>query len=215
LSKVIIIRENKSKIAVDVVLLPSDEMTDKAIEANAELVEKFGRQIVLNKENCLPHISLAMGCIDETHISSIEKVLQTIVEASPLGDLKVIGVRISRNARGEKVSVFELERTNELQSLHEKVMKRLAPFFSYDVTADMICGDEEVAETTLLWIKDYAEKAGFANFLPHITIGYGQVKEQPAPVVFAASKLALCHLGNHCTCRKVLVSIDLPGKNLR
>lgn len=198
-----------ARIAVDVVLLPSDEMMDKAIEANAELVEKFGRGIVLDKRTCLPHISLAMGCIDEMDISSVEKVLQVIAEESPLGDLKFIGVRSSTNARGEKVSVFELEKTKELQSFHEKVMKRVAPFFSYDVTDDMIYGDEEVAETTLLWIKNYADKAAFANFLPHITIGYGQVQKKPAPIAFTAAKLALCHLGNHCTCRTVLISIDL------
>ena len=57
-----------NKIAVDVVLLPSDEMTDRAIRANTELVEKFGSEIVLNKKNCLPHISLAMGCINERDV---------------------------------------------------------------------------------------------------------------------------------------------------
>jgi hypothetical protein len=36
-----------SRIAVDVVLLPDEAMTDKAIEINAELVKKFGNEIVL------------------------------------------------------------------------------------------------------------------------------------------------------------------------
>ena len=198
-----------AKIAVDVVLLPSDEMTDRAIEANADLVEKFGREIVLNKENCLPHISLAMGCIVEEDIRPIEKVLESVAKESPLGNLKAIGIRTSTNVKGELVSVFEIEKTRELQSLHEKVMKKVAPYFSYDATSDMIYGDEEVAETSLLWIENYPEKASFANFLPHITIGYGEVAGQSFPIEFAVSKFALCHLGNHCTCRKVLTSIDL------
>lgn len=197
--------------AVDVVLLPSDKMTDRVIEANAELVEKFGREIVLNKENCLPHISLAMGCITEGDIASIEKVLESVAKESPLRNLKVIGIRTSTNARGEQVSVFEIAKTRELQSLHEKVMKQVTPYFNYDVTSDMIYGDEEVAQTTLLWIENYAEKASFANFLPHITIGYGKIAGQSFPIEFAVSKLALCHLGNHCTCRKILASIDLES----
>ena len=200
-----------AKIAIDVVLLPSDEMTDRAIEANAELVEKFGREIVLNKENCLPHISLAMGCIVERDIASIEKVLESVAKESPLGDLKVIGIPTSTNARGEQVSVFEIAKTKELQALHEKVMKKVTPYLSYDVTSDMIYGDEQVAQTTLLWIENYAEKSSFANFLPHITIGYGQIAGQSFPIQFAVSKLALCHLGNHCTCRKILASIDLES----
>lgn len=195
--------------AVDVVLLPSEAMMDMAIEANAELVGKFGEKIVLNKEDCLPHISLAMGCIDEGDIASIEKVLETIAEESSLGGLTVTGIRTTTNSKDEKVSVFELEKTSELQSLHEKVMEKLAPYFSYDVTSDMIYGDEEVGESTLLWIKNYAEKASFGNFLPHITIGYGEIERVTFPITFAASKLALCYLGNHCTCRKIVAAIKL------
>ncbi|HUS73133.1 MAG TPA: hypothetical protein VMY06_08710, partial [Sedimentisphaerales bacterium] len=96
-----------------------------------------------------------------------------------------------------------------LQSLHEKVMDKLEPYLSSNVTEDMIYGGEEVAETTLLWIKKYREKVSFENFFPHITIGYGQIENHSLPVSFVASELALCHLGNHCTCRKILVSIGL------
>jgi hypothetical protein len=70
----------------------------------------------------------------------------------------------------------------------------------------MIYGDQEVAESTLLWIKNYREKVSFENFFPHITIGYGQIESRVPQIIFAPSELALCHLGNHCTCRKVLVS---------
>ena len=76
---------------------------------------------------------------------------------------------------------------------------------------DMIYGDQEVAESTLLWIKNYREKVSFENFFPHITIGYGQVESRVPQIIFAPSELTLCHLGNHCTCRKVLVSIKLKG----
>ena len=195
--------------AVDVVLLPEEVMMDKAIEANAELLEKSARKIVLNKENCLPHISLAMGCIDEGSIAAIQKILEKIAEENPLGDLNVIGIITSTNAGGEKVSVFELEKTKELQSLHEKLMNKLAGYLSNDVTADMIYPSGEVSQSTLLWIKNYREKSSFVNFRSHITIGYGQISGLSFPIKFTAAALALCHLGNHCTCRDVLVSIEL------
>jgi len=198
--------------AVDVVLLPSEAMMDKAIEANAKLVERYGRKIVLNKEDCLPHISLAMGSIDERDIPTIEKVLAEIAKESSLGDLRVTGIRTTGNSKGEKVSVFEVEKTKELQLLHEKVTEELAPYLSADATEDMIYGEEKVSESTLLWIKNYGEKTSFANFYPHITTGYGEIENLEVPIRFAASKLALCHLGNHCTCRKVLVSIELGSE---
>jgi 2'-5' RNA ligase len=197
------------KKAVDVVLLPDEAMTARAVEINSELVKRFGTKIELNKKNCLPHISLAMGCLEEIDIASVEKVLEEIAKETSLPDLKVVGVRTSENSKGEKVSVFEVEKTSRLQSFHEKVMDKLTPYLSSDVTKDMICGGEEVAQTTLLWIKNYREKSSFENFFPHITIGYGQIENHSLPLSFAASELALCHLGNHCTCRKVLVSVGL------
>ena len=197
------------RIAVDVVLLPDEAMMARAIELNAELVKKFGNKIELNKENCLPHISLAMGCVEEADIPSVEKVLEAIAKETSFGDLKVVGIRASGNSKDQTVSVFEVEKTTQLQSLHEKVMDKLTPYLSSDVTEDMIYGDQKVAESTLLWIKNYREKVSFENFFPHITIGYGQIENHSLPITFAASELALCHLGNHCTCRKILLSIGL------
>jgi 2'-5' RNA ligase len=205
------VESDMSRVAVDVVLLPDELMTDRVIEINAELVKKFGAEIVLNKDSCLPHISLAMGCIEEKDIESVGKILEAIVREIPPGNLKVLGIRNSENSKGETVSVIEVERTSQLQSLHEKVMEKLTPYLSSDVTADMIYGNEEVAASTLMWIENYRQNSSFENFFPHITIGYGQTQFQMQPATFAASKLALCHLGNHCTCRKILVSIELEG----
>jgi 2'-5' RNA ligase len=206
-----------AKIAVDAVLLPSDELMDKAIEANRELLKRCADKIVLDKESCLPHISLAMGCIGEKDIADIEKVLWKIAKQYSLEQLSVIDIHVGTNSAGEKVSVFRIERTKTLQFLHEEIMRRLAPYFSYDVTADMILSPAEVGESTLLWIKNYPEKSSFENFFPHITIGYGEIgghsfgsrEAGSLPIKFTASKLALCHLGNHCTCRKILASAEL------
>ncbi|MBA7695877.1 hypothetical protein ES703_104517 [subsurface metagenome] len=200
-----------AEIAVDVVLLPSEEMADKAIAANKELLKQCADKIVLDKENCLPHISLAMGCIDERDIADIEKVLQAIAKQSSLGQLNVIGIHTGTNSAGEQVSVLQIERTEALQSLHEEVMRRLAPYFNYDVTVDMVLSPPMASESTLAWIKSYSEKSSFDKFSPHITIGYGEINDYSFPIKFTASKLALCHLGNHCTCRRILASAELKG----
>ncbi len=228
-----------AEIAVDVVLLPSEEMADKAIAANKELLKQCADKIVLDKENCLPHISLAMGCIDERDIADIEKILQAAAKQSSLGQLNIIGIHTGTNSAGEKVSVFQIEKTEALQSLHEEVMQKLAPYFSYDVTADMVLSPPMAGESTLAWIKNYPEKSSFEKFSPHITIGYGEINDYSFPpqgvlrkstgrltaeslelrtIKFAVStarcpveKLALCHLGNHCTCRKILASAELKS----
>jgi len=200
-----------ARIAVDVVLLPSDEMTDYAIEVNRELLKTFDNKIILNYENCLPHISLAMGCIDEKDISDIEKILRDIAKKYSFRELRVVDICAETIPTGKKVSGFKIEKTKELQLLHEEVMQRLAPYLTYDVIIDMVFSPPEVEEATLFWIRNYPEKSSFENFSPHITIGFGETDKVEVPIKFAASKLALCHLGNHCTCRKVLVSTELEN----
>ncbi len=194
------------KKAVDIVLLPDDAATEVAVSANAELVKRFGEKIVLNKTNCLPHISLAMGCIDEANISTAKGILEKIAARHRLGRLRVIGVYTSADSEGRKVSVFVVEKTQQLQRLHEEIMTRLEPYLSYEVSREMLF-DSQVKETTLSWIRSYRAKSSFANFLPHITIGYGQPTDTNLPIEFTASRLAMCHLGNHCTCRKVLAAV--------
>ena len=200
-----------AKIAVDVVLLPSEAMTNRAIEANKRLLQQNADRIILDKENCLPHISLAMGCMDGRHIADIEKILKSVADRYNPGRLSVVGVNIGTNSLGEKVSSFQVEKTKRLLLLHKQVMRRMTPYFSYNVTAEMVLSPPATGESTLLWIKNYPEKSAYENFFPHITIGYGQLDDFSFTAEFVASKLALCHLGNHCTCRKVLAVAELES----
>lgn len=198
------------KIAVDAVLLPSEEVAARAIEANRELLKQCPGKIVLDTEGCLPHISLAMGCVEGKDIAHIRPILQELAGKHRLGALVSVGIHMGTNSAGEKVSVLELKRTDTLQSLHEEVMLRLACWFSYDVTAEMLLSPPVAGESTLHWIRDYRAKSSFRMFFPHITLGYGQLEHFPFPAEFTAPRLALCHLGNHCTCRKIIVSAEFP-----
>lgn len=199
-----------AKIAVDVVLLPSQEMMDEAIEANRALSGQWTDKITLNRTDCLPHISLAMGCIEETDVAKVGKTLLTVARSYPPGPLTVGGIRVGTDAAVREVSVFEVGITEQLQSLHEAVMREMAPYFSYRVTADMLLDEPAADDPTLQWIRDYPEKSSFENFFPHITIGFGRLAaELPLPIRFHATQLALCHLGNHCTCRKTIASVGV------
>ena len=197
-----------TKIAVDAVLLPSEEVAARAIEANTELLKQCPGKIILAREGCLPHISLAMGCIDSGNIANIAGILQKLAETRPPGTLINAGIRVETNSAGEKVSVLGLEKTETLQLLHEEVMHELEPYFGHDVTAEMVLSPPAAGESTLCWIRDYPRKSSFERFLPHITLGYGQLDDFSLPSEFTARSLALCHLGNHCTCRKILASAE-------
>ncbi len=196
-----------SGTAVDVVLLPDQTMMDFCITANAELVKKFGSKIVLNKNDCLPHISLMMGCINREDAARIGELLQPLAAISPKR-LKLVGIQKSTNFSGETVSVLHLERSGRLQVLHEKICEAVRSYFTCETGEDMIAGGQ-VSPSTLQWIKSYPIKSSHSNFSPHITIGCGDLPDRSLPSHFAVSHLALCHLGNHCTCTKVLWSTEI------
>ena len=99
--------ESPDKIAVDVVLLPPDEIMEKAIAVNQALINTFNNKIILDKQNCLPHISLAMGCIEKEDIAEIDTVLKDIADMfSPIA-LTISDISTGTIPTGEKVSGFE------------------------------------------------------------------------------------------------------------
>ncbi len=189
-----------AKIVVDVVLLPSETIADTTVEANRRLSD---RRITLSKESCLPHISLAMGCIEQENICRIEGILSEIAEQFAADPLRIAGIHLGTNSLGERVSSLQIERTKAIQSLHEELMQKLKPYVGYDVTADMLL-TPPISESTLRWITEFPNKSAYANFFPHITIGYGEIGVFSFPAEFSVSKLALCRMGNHCTCCEVL-----------
>jgi hypothetical protein len=196
-----------SIIAADIVLLPEETMTDYAITVNAELIKRFGSEIVLNKKDCLPHISLAMGCINQKDVIKIGESLKPLAAIAPRR-LKLAGIQRTTSFSGEIVSVLQVERSNQLQNLHEKICKAIKPWFTYEAEEEIIAGGQ-AGPSTLQWIRNYSVKSSHFNFSPHITIGYGDLQDRELPADFAVSHLVVCHLGNHCTCAKILWSAEI------
>ena len=198
-----------SKIAIDVVLLPSESMTEKAIEVNQKLLQQYSSKIVLNKENCFPHISLCMGVIDENDIPAVTKILAEIGKQFSALNLTATNLPTHIIPTGDKVADFQIQTTEKLQLLHELIMKKLSQFLTYDVSADMLFVPPAIEEVTFYWIKNYPNKLSFDKYKPHITLGFGEITDIELPIQFTSSKLALCQLGNYCTCKKILVSTEL------
>jgi len=197
-------------IAVDVVLLPEPAVTDLAIEANKRLLLQCPDKIVLSSDTCLPHISLAMGCIAQRSVEPISEILRSIAESRPIDKIPVAGMFVGKNATGLNVSSVVLEPSDAIRSLHEEIMVQIEQYVHYAVTAEMLIDPDEIRQSTLQWIRNYRKKSSFANFFPHITLGYGWLDKCPLPSEITPSKLALCRLGNHCTCRRVLAAVELP-----
>ena len=199
-----------NKIAIDVVLIPPDDIIQLAIDINKTFPETSAENYVLNAETCIPHITLLMGFITREQVPEVGRKLETLAEKFSALNLTITHAKSSVRPDGKVLSVFGIEKTPELQKLHETILNEMSSIFTYDgVEKEMFYTPPPVNEVPMFWVSGFAKTSVRENYHPHITLGVGEPKQEIAPVQFTASKIVLCHLGNHCTCRNVLWSASL------
>lgn len=197
-------------IACDVVLLPPEDVQEIAVELNRKHSGGSREGITLDKKKCLPHITLAMGCIDENDVDAAGKILSGIAASFP-------PIHMRAAPAGERRPWIRIEKSRDIELMHELVMIRMEPFLSFKVSSDMVYreDDEVINDMTLDYIRKFHTDSCYENYIPHITVGTEEMDIDTKTFDFISDTLALCHLGNYCTCRKVLNSHTLagPGKD--
>jgi hypothetical protein len=109
------------------------------------------------------------------------------------------------------VMSLDVDANEDLQKLHESLFETFVPLITRNATAaDMYDGPSSNA-ASLNWINNFVDQSSYENFEPHITIGYLKNKgiTEIEPISFTASRIAICHLGNYCTCRRILTEVFL------
>ena len=199
-----------NKIAIDVVLIPPDNVIQLAIDINKTFPETGAENYVLDAKTCIPHITLLMGLITREQIPEVGRKLGVLAEKFSALNLTITHAKSSARPDGKVLSGFEIEKTAELQKFHETILNEMSSIFTYDgVEKEMFYTPPPVNEVPMFWVQGFAKTSVRENYKPHITLGVGEPKQEITPVQFTASKLALCHLGNYCTCRNVLWSASL------
>lgn len=209
----------RTEIAFDIALIPDKLIIDLATKYNHNLSKvKDGTYPMFAPENnfgkgCLPHITLAQGFVIEKEIERLGECLETIVlKNSPL-NLKITHA-YSRALPNSLIGVgLAVQNNQELQVLHEKIMLSISPFTSYEGSISTLYRPEgeQLDETSLYWIKNFRDQS-FERFEPHITLGIGEPVNLNKQIDFYVNKIIIAHLGNYCTCRKILYSINLKFK---
>jgi hypothetical protein len=186
-----------SKIAIDVALLPPDEIMDKAIAINSQ----HGPRFSLNKEDRLPHITLSQAVVKVSDLGEAEAKLQAIAsEFSPL--------RLTARLAERPSILFEISPTKQLQDLHEAIMDSFKKLVFYDAKTEYFY-DDVVRESSLDWVRNFRTDAAYKKYYPHISLAVTKPVKGQHKVSFAVNRLTICQLGNYNTCRKILVEIKL------
>ena len=188
-----------AKIAIDIVLIPSKDISEKMISMSHQLFDENRNDIVLlNPKTCIPHISLAMGCVEKEDLDKIaEKVKKISSKMFPLN------LKFSEGYVFDEIFGLVIEKSLKIQELHEHIVNALNPYLK-TATRGALYQNPKPTEKTIQWVMKYNDDCTFANFFPHLTIGQGELKNINLPIRFTTYDIAICHLGRYCTCRKIL-----------
>lgn len=190
-------------------MLPSEEIIQEAIKLNLSLTIKFPDETVqFNKKDCIPYISLLMGALDADNIDKSRQILISIVKGSKPLKLEIDKIDLGIDPKDFITSTFHIKKTKELQALHETIIDNFSNLIFNNTKLENFFDYKNVEPGIVTYVNSFKEKSSFENYNPHITIGFGKI-ELKVPQYFEASRLAICHLGNNGTCRKILTEINL------
>lgn len=194
------------KIAIDVVLLPPEEVMDICIEVNKGVKDKL---FVMSKKDFIPHNSLCMGVIDENELPKVFKVLQKL--KPELKPIPITIKSIDRASGTRKSDWFKIEKNDILQRTHEKIVRALKPILEFQ-SNDLDILYRKPGEKVGTIPRTLSE--GYLNFSlekynPHITLGGREARWKTFPMNYLATEMAVFHAGDHISCRKLLFKLDL------
>ena len=195
------------KFAINIALLPPEEVMKLAKSINKKLIENDD-MINFVDGTSIPHATLCIGGIKEEDLPKLGKILEEISKESAPIELTITGTSVHINPTdNSKGSGFVVANTRELQKLHEEVVRRCKALFVDVSTTDMYPGSTRASSAE--HANKFLEIDCFELYKPHITLGVGEADSINKRITFTVKRLAICHLGNWCTCRKILFETEL------
>jgi len=197
---------SKGKIAIDVVLLPPDDVMDICIEVNKKIKDKL---FVLKKDDFVPHNSLCIGVVEEKKLPDVFAALTKLKDK-----LKPVPITIKAIERAfglRKSDGFNIEKNELLIKTHIMILTALKPlleFQSGDLTI-LFRKKGETVSTIPRVLQDGYLNFSLDNYHPHITLGGKGAQWDYFPINCLAHRLAVFHAGEHVTCRKLLFEMPL------
>ncbi len=199
----------------DVVLLPSQELATKAINASRQTKE-YESFFTLEDGKFYPHTSLYMFQLNETDISKVEVVLTNIAKST-----RAVAARATAYRLGEGFGVGyvgpEYELTDELSTLQDKVIEAVNTLRAGMRESD-VRKMQDAEGLKLENLQKYGYPAIGDLFRPHITLT--RLKDHNPKVLEALpqdvstfngvfDRLGLFEMGENGTCIRKIAEFPL------
>lgn len=202
--------------AVDIAILVPEPLWGLAIALSRQINEG---DFHLNEVDILPHITLAMGFVEDVEVAR-KKVEEIVRNFAPI---ELVAERLEGR-------YLVIKKVAELEKLHRQITVQTDFVKPNDFSgAYFVKPGEEISEETKEYTANFKLKNSFGNYVPHITLYWDEEIVKPfdfaqgksakikvqnfrLPVKFTVDKISICQLGEKNTCRKVLAKLRL-GKS--
>ncbi|MFA6486319.1 MAG: hypothetical protein WCT40_03055 [Candidatus Magasanikbacteria bacterium] len=194
-------------IAIDIALFPPGDITSICIKVNNRAIKNGHQGVLLNRVDNFPHISLFMGAVKYSDLGLIDRDLQLIMgQFNPIVGVVSRLYSKAKDSAGIPMYYFDIKNTKQLQHLHELIVKKIRKYVCGPATQSMFYKNKnEKISRGWKFVSNYLKNSSFIKFNPHITLRTDHAKFRgKLPIKFNARRIAICHLGDHCTCRKIL-----------
>ena len=207
-----------NSIAIDVLLIPSEEMYAQSLQLNA-LINQNSPETIKLDENHMPHITLLQCFIKEEDLPNVinalevNNVFEGLFKTIKNDSLKAERLFYNED-KEESFSMIAVEKSDFLLKIHEKIIELVQPYTVKNGSQISFIQNPDgssISESTITYVPEFVEKHSYDNYEPHISLGVAQTKLLDSlaenvfkPIQFKAASLSVYQLGDHGTAQKLL-----------
>lgn len=202
-------------IAIDVALLPPEEVIAKAKKVNGQLWEQTRKGFRFD-ETHLPHITLVQMFVNESDLPAVQETIDLLIPKLPSPIVTVAHINLYYGEPPLIISGWDIENDPALPRLHSSLLSALEAFSTAGSDRSyLLDSGETVREGVLEYTRTFRDQHSMDKYVPHITLGVGTTPEINKPFSFTITRLAVCQLGNFGTWPenppRVGTTVNAPG----
>lgn len=196
-------------VAINVLLLPDEQMSARAREINAQLRQGYPQGFALDASH-VPHISILHRYVSAGTLPKVFAAVEQVAARHSIGGLTLTASSLGYSPwQGHQVASISVQKVPELGALQDELVAALRPYTVESGGADAFvttAGEPDVDEQTIEYVRTFVEKQTGESYRPHITAGMGDARAAVGfePAQFKIAELAVYQLGNGGTARKEL-----------
>lgn len=118
----------------NIVILPGKETQSKAIVMSEKVALKIPTEFQLNSINLLPHITLYEAQFPVSNVNNIKSAIQDIVNKTKTFHAQLTSISIVYDT----FVFWNCQKTKEIQSLHERIVRALNPLRNGLIRPDLL-----------------------------------------------------------------------------